>query len=275
MSSDRLHWMPLDVERLQASEFFAAADNAQLGAALRLWMRAWQQSPRGFLPKNQKILANWAGISEKNLEKNKKIILKGFLDVGDRYKHSVIFELAQQAEELVRKREERRAAGADRMRVLREKQSAEIEQKTAPETASSDAHVTRTNDARAPHVCARSPIQDRTEQNKTEHNNSALALSRVTPAPQPAPSRDTPTREALAVRAMRIAGLPLSQSNPSNPRLLEALDAGVTPEDLAESVRSHLAKPLGWHCAAALGRLQDERAKSAELKKLIDGARNG
>lgn len=91
-----------------------------------------------------------------------------------------------------------------------------------------------------------------------------------TKAPQPQSQRDTnPTQQApditggtlagRACRLMREAGC--QGTNPSHPELLAALDAGVTPEDLAatarEGVEAGKAKPFAWACITARGRHQE------------------
>lgn len=45
--------------------------------------------------------------------------------------------------------------------------------------------------------------------------------------------------------------------NHHDPRLLTALEAGVTPEDLGALVREVPGKGLAWYCATAVGRKQD------------------
>jgi uncharacterized protein YdaU (DUF1376 family) len=81
-----------------------------------------------------------------------------------------------------------------------------------------------------------------------------------------APARGHGTEAGRACALMRQAGCPLQQLNPSHPDLLAALDLGVTPEVLADTVReaiaSSKARPFTWAIATARGRLEESRNPS-------------
>ena len=76
---------------------------------------------------------------------------------------------------------------------------------------------------------------------------------------QQAPDITGGTLAGRACRLMREAGC--QGTNPSHPELLAALDAGVTPEDLAatarEGVEAGKARPFAWACITARCRHQE------------------
>jgi len=99
------------------------------------------------------------------------------------------------------------------------------------------------------------------------HTPHAIHHQELSPArASPEPPRATPptTAAGRACLAMRQAGC--VQTNPSHPDLLAALDAGVTPEQLADTVREAIdagkAKPFTWAIATAHGRLNEARNPS-------------
>lgn len=89
--------------------------------------------------------------------------------------------------------------------------------------------------------------------------DSSIPVDTTRQAPENSNAR-APAAAGEACRAMREAGCPLQGMNPSHPELLAALDAGVTPQALADTVREALAstppksKPFTWAIATAHGR---------------------
>lgn len=83
--------MYLDIISLQNSETWALADGWQAKACMNLWMRAWHQVPAGSIPKDERILASWAGVPD--WQHVREIALRGFVECSDgRLYHRTICE---------------------------------------------------------------------------------------------------------------------------------------------------------------------------------------
>lgn len=83
--------MYLDIVSLQNSETWALADGWQAKACINLWMRAWHQVPAGSLPKDDRILALWAGVPD--WQHAREIAMRGFIECSDgRLYHRIICE---------------------------------------------------------------------------------------------------------------------------------------------------------------------------------------
>jgi hypothetical protein len=87
-------YMPLDIERLMQSDFWALSTPEQFKAGLALWCHAWHAIPAGSLDVNEKVLAlhSGAGIRWRYV---RDFALHGFILCSDnRYYHPVIAEKA-------------------------------------------------------------------------------------------------------------------------------------------------------------------------------------
>ncbi|MGU3661092.1 DUF1376 domain-containing protein [Methylobacterium fujisawaense] len=95
----------LDVERLFASELWALSTGEEFKAAVALWGRAWQQTPAGSLPNDDRLLAAFSGAGAR-WKKVREMALRGFVLCADgRYYHRVLCEDVLRASQ---KKEERR-----------------------------------------------------------------------------------------------------------------------------------------------------------------------
>lgn len=80
----------LDVERLFASELWALSTGEEFKAALALWGRAWQQTPPGSVPNDDRLLAAFSGAGTR-WKKVRAMALRGFVLCSDnRYYHRVL-----------------------------------------------------------------------------------------------------------------------------------------------------------------------------------------
>ena len=88
----------LNVERLLASELVALGTPEECWAAVRLWCRAWQQTPPASLPDDKRILAAFAGVSAAKWRQIREMAMHGFFLCSDgRYYHRVLAEEALNA----------------------------------------------------------------------------------------------------------------------------------------------------------------------------------
>lgn len=119
-------YMPLQGDRLFASDTWILASPEGRCAALKLWWESWKQEPAGSLPNNEKLLANLAGygIAVSAFTKIKDEAMRGWQLCSDgRLYHYVVCELALNAWQSKRKKETVNAA--DRARKKRKKGSTE------------------------------------------------------------------------------------------------------------------------------------------------------
>lgn len=82
----------LDVNRLLASELVALGTPEECWAAVMLWCRAWQQSPAGSLPDDDRILSAFSGAGTR-WKKVRDMAMRGFIKCSDgRLYHPVLCE---------------------------------------------------------------------------------------------------------------------------------------------------------------------------------------
>ena len=113
----------LDVERLLASELVALGTGDEIAAAMMLWCRAWQQSPPGSLPNEDRVLAAFS--KAKNWSKVRAMALRGFVLCSDgRLYHKFVCQQAHDAWDRRKRYREKQEREADRLRKWREKKQA-------------------------------------------------------------------------------------------------------------------------------------------------------
>ena len=80
----------LDIQRLFASELWALSTGDEFKAAISLWGRAWQQTPPGSLPNDERALAAFSGAGSR-WKKVKTMAMRGFIECSDgRLYHQVL-----------------------------------------------------------------------------------------------------------------------------------------------------------------------------------------
>jgi len=87
--------MPLLTDRLARSLFMRIASNAEVGAALRLWVQAWGERPAGSVPNDRRWLADVTKLGDR-WSSHTEVVLRGFVACNDgRLYHPVICEIAK------------------------------------------------------------------------------------------------------------------------------------------------------------------------------------
>lgn len=112
-------WMPLDVARLRDSDLSVLASGDAFRAAVLLWCAAWHQVPAGSLPKEDRLLANFAGYGRdlKGWSAVRADAMHGFVECSDgRYYHPVVSAKAIEADEQRKKQRNRTAAASSARR---------------------------------------------------------------------------------------------------------------------------------------------------------------
>src|SRR5262249_21852468 len=87
-----LTFMPLDIQRLLDSDFYAKANGDEFKAAITLWCKAFLQLPAGSLPDDDQVLARLSG-ADGRWPKVRAVALRGFVRCADgRLYHPVVAE---------------------------------------------------------------------------------------------------------------------------------------------------------------------------------------
>jgi len=106
--------MPLLIDRLTHSVFLRIASNAELGAALRLWVQAWSERPSGSVPNDHRWLADVTKLGDR-WPSHAEVVLHGFVACNDgRLYHPVICKIAKKRFEQLKGRQ--RGAALSRRR---------------------------------------------------------------------------------------------------------------------------------------------------------------
>jgi len=109
----RLPWVPVYVDRLWSSNFFAVATDAEFRAAFCLWLKSWAQRPPGSLPSNDHELCRLAelGADLAKWKKVKRVALRHWIRCDDgRLYHPVVAQLVIEAHEKLSKNRARTAS---------------------------------------------------------------------------------------------------------------------------------------------------------------------
>lgn len=102
----------LDVEKLFASELWALSTPEEFKAAVALWGRAWQQSPPGSLPNDERVLSRFSGAGAR-WKKVREMALRGFVLCSDgKWYHKTLSSDVLRAAESKRQRKARTAAAS-------------------------------------------------------------------------------------------------------------------------------------------------------------------
>lgn len=167
----------IDVERLLASELVAIGTAEEKWGAFMLWCRAYQQTPPGSLPNDERILAAFSGAGAR-WSKVRDVAIRGFILCSDgRLYHHVL------SEQVMRAWKSRKAYRSDqeRLRKWRSKQK---------ETGSETQSETGFNEVSKP--------SEKRQRNRTEgegegkeerkKDSSQAAYEKTTPSRTPADS---------------------------------------------------------------------------------------
>jgi hypothetical protein len=117
----------LDAERIQQSDTWALAEPQARPWLLMLWLTAWQQTPCGSLPADERILCARLGVDRGFWSEHREVLLRGWWLADDgRLYHPVI---AQQVAAMLQRKDDERRRKADyraRMDAERRAPSADV-----------------------------------------------------------------------------------------------------------------------------------------------------
>ena len=229
----------LDLERVQQSDTWALAEPEARPWLLMLWCTAWQQSPCGSLPSDERILCARIGIPAKLWAKHRDVLLRGWEAHDDgRLYHAVI--TAQVVGMLTKKAEERQRKADYRARM-------EAERRGSPESVPRD--KTGTDGGRMPDSDGRDDTGTGTGTGTSKEDYGAKA--------PPSSAREVRPSVAVSIE-LRKAGI---QANADHPRLLALCEAGATPAEFLALLPA--AEKAANPFAYLLGAVEGERKRAA------------
>ena len=138
-------WMPLDVARLRDSDLAVLAPGDAFRAAVLLWCAAWHQVPSGSLPKEDRLLANYAGYGRdlKGWTIVRVDALRGFIECSDgRLYHPVVAEKAIEANDQRKKQRKRTEAATSARRGGKRNDQRDDDRNDTEHEARNDDHLT-------------------------------------------------------------------------------------------------------------------------------------
>jgi hypothetical protein len=264
-------FMQVDIARLFGSEFHAQATDAEWRAGITLWLKSFHQTPAASIPNDDVAIARLAELG-RDVRAWKKIragALRGWIECSDgRLYHKVVAAKVIEAwigKLVQRKRSvsgnnKQHGSPADIEAIDRQIASyltrlkdiepgSKLLQKKSLKDSLKDSH-------KEPHKDAESLPVGSQGTGTVEIQEQEHSVAHAVP-PNPAA---TPAG-ALCARLRSEAGL--IQVNPSDPRLLAALAAGVSPDLIVEIAKANPTKPQQYAVAKALGLHTDAASQAA------------
>lgn len=238
-----LDYMPLFGNHLFGSEFNAASNDSEWRAAVTLWWAAWNQVPAGSLPNDDTALCRLADLGRdvKTWKKLRAKAMHGFVLCSDgRMYHEFLCRQAAIAWDKRVKERERKANWRSQQDAKKSGRDADV-----PGTRT----WTKTGTSQSQNADVPADGNGMDGNGRDDRNTKDKGAG--TPTLQPR------TPGADACLRMKAAGL--QGVNPSHPKLLALLQAGITPDELAEAAADAAGKgkPFAYALATAEGRRRD------------------
>jgi hypothetical protein len=268
-------FMQVDIARLFGSEFHAQATDAEWRAGITLWLKSFHQTPAASIPNDDVAIARLAELG-RDVRAWKKIragALRGWIECSDgRLYHKVVAAKVIEAwigKLVQRKRSvsgnnKQHGSPADIEAIDRQIASyltrlkdiepgSKLLQKKSLKDSLKDSHKEPHKDAESLPVGSQGTGTGTGTVEIQEQEHSVANAVPPNPAATPA--------GALCARLRSEAGL--IQVNPSDPRLLAALAAGVQPDLIVEIAKANPTKPQQYAVAKALGLRTDAASQAA------------
>lgn len=257
-------FMPLDVVRLRDSDIAALSSGEEFRSAVLLWCASWHQIPAASLPNDDTILAQLAGFGRvaKEWKKVKDGALRGWILCGDnRLYHPVIAEKANDA--WVAKLTQRWKTECARIKKHNQRYGTDVAYPTldsfmspiCPEGQSES--VPRDIGNLSRNCLSGNSIQERgigigTEINKKREEEQ--------------PPAQSPTLAGAVCARFRQLGI--TGVNPSHPKLLGLIKAGITEQEFIDAAEEPASsgKSLAWLLAKVEGRRRDSAIENLPEK---------
>ncbi|HEV2674127.1 MAG TPA: DUF1376 domain-containing protein [Aliidongia sp.] len=239
----------LNVQRLFASELWALSTGDEFKAALGLWGRAWQQSPAGSLPDDERVLSAFSGAGSK-WKKVRDVALRGFVKCSDgRLYHAVLCED-------VRNAAKKREAFKERTKAATEARKSRVAQRGDDVTLTIDDDVTLNVTS----------VQGQGQLSKKEEQGKALALVPVAASAGSPPAQPMPRPDivSMADRGAAIVA--------ADPELAAAKAIIAAFDEVQEEVFAERRRPYPASSDLTAARLWLEAGADLELCRWVFSA---
>lgn len=235
----------LDLEQVMQSDTWALALPDQRPWLFMLWTTAWQQTPCGSMPSDLKLICARLGMSAKQFEKSKEVILRGWWLADDgRLYHDTIASRVQDM--LNRKNGERQ-------------RKAEYRAKKEMEERLRDANAQTRDGLDVPH------LSHGTDTGPTWESHGSDATGTGTGTGLDSSKSNTHCASELkpgdVCKAMKRAGV--SDVNPGNQTLKALIDAGAALNEFTGAAAKAVNSQKGF--AYALGIVKRDREQAAAM----------
>lgn len=235
----------LDLEQVMQSDTWALAAPDERPWLFMLWTTAWQQTPCGSMPSDPRLICARLGMSVKQFEKSKEVLLRGWWLADDgRLYHDTIVNRVQNM--LGQKNGERNRKAEYRARK-------EAEEKLR------DANMQSSNAAFVP------PMSHGTDTGRTWESHGIDATGTGTGTGLDSSKSNTHCASACDLssgdvcKAMKRAGV--GDVNPGNQTLKTLIDAGATLDEFTGAAAKAASTQKGF--AYALGIVKRDREQAA------------
>ena len=254
-----LPWMRLDTMRLLDSDLFALSTGEEFKAAVALWCKSWTQQPGGSLPSDDRILAHLSGAGTR-WKKVKGMALRGWVECSDgRLYHPVVAEQAISAwEERIEYRREVEGANERKRRERAERASMFDALKRAGHDLpwNTSTATLRDMSQRLSRDAASEPVTPVTvtvtaKTGEGEGRDGIPTPERVERTDTTPSARSPAAEHAIALNRIGV------RVTAHDPRLLDAVAAGVTSQHLIDLANTHPGKGAPYLIATAQGQLRD------------------
>lgn len=272
-------YMPVDIVRLFGSEFHALSDDAAWRAGVTLWLKSFHQVPAASIPNDDVALARLAELG-RDLRAWKKIratALRGWVECSDgRLYHPVVATKALEAwiEKLVQRR---KAAAGNGKRWGSDSDTSGIAQQLAECAAilhgldpqSRTLQKKSLRDHLKDSFCDPSAMAaDIQQRSLCDRTGTPSAIAQGSQEKGREGKKEQEPSESAVVSPARVCARLRSETgmvhtNPSDPRLIAALDAGVTDDLIVSIAKEFPQKSLAYVVQTARGRHLDAQRDCA------------
>lgn len=263
--------MPLDVRRLRDSDMASLESPEACWAAVLLWSASWHQVPAASLPDDDRVLANLAGYGRvvKEWQRVREGALRGWVKCDDgRLYHPVVAEKALEAWDSklhhahgkLRERL-RKSYGRDAAQPTFEQWISAGKPNDWPQSSAGIPPEQDANSAGKEKSSAGIPPE-----NALKGEGEGEGKGYVNPKPLASGVPDsTVGTPAGAVCARLKSEARMADMNPSHPKLIAMLNAGLTADEIVSAGIEAVSKGKGflYALATAEGRRRDAAASAA------------
>jgi hypothetical protein len=235
----------LDLEQVMQSDTWALASPDERPWLFMLWATAWQQTPCGSMPSDSKLICARLGMSAKQFEKSKEVILRGWWLADDgRFYHDTI---ASRVQDMLNRK------NGERQRKAEYRAKKELEERLR------DANAQTQDNSYVPHLSHGTDSGQAWE----SHGGDATGTGTGTGTGLDSSRSNTHCASDLkpgdVCKAMKRVGV--GDVSPGNQTLKALIDAGATLDEFTGAAAKAVNSQKGF--AYALGIVKRDREQAA------------